>query len=280
MTWVDHEDYPCSIREHHEHPALGSTALRRLFTAEEPRKNTANLGNAVGWLAITERAQWDAPSAVVVQREDFRGRPEALKQWERDHPDVIGLTKAQMVEARELANALQAHPHIEALVGSLHVEHVKHEHTVIATHAQTGVVCKARPDFRVDGLRIDDIKITRESDPSDFARQVRQHWLHVQAALYHDIDCTRHGLTRLRDGYTIIAVSRATKRVAAFGLANWLDEGRKVLDAALRLAAYRAEGDAHVPTMWERPQQLPPPSRWDQELTKRIVRHVDRVIPR
>ena len=52
MTWVDHQDLECSIEEHHEHEALGSTALRQLYTAQEPTQASADMGNAVGWLAV------------------------------------------------------------------------------------------------------------------------------------------------------------------------------------------------------------------------------------
>ncbi len=270
--WVDHQDYPSTIRQHHAHEAVGSSALRRLLTDEQPSQENADLGNALGWLAVTPAAKWDAPSAEVVQRPDFRGRPQQLQHWLATNPEVIGLTKSNMKLARQMADALQASDAVKALVGS---QHVQHEHTVIARHERTGVLAKARPDWRVPGLRIDDLKMTKASDPTGLATSVRNCGYDVQQGLYHRIEADRYGLERLRDGANLIVVSRTTFKVGTFGLANWLARGERILERLLDLQALKMERQEPPLTMLEVPQQLPPPTRWDRTQEERIIAHVE-----
>lgn len=276
--WVDHEDRPCSIREHHAlTDVMGSSAIRQMFTGEQPSAESADMGNAVAWLVYTCPTEWDSESAVVIERPSFRGQPDKLRHWKATHPENIGLTKTKMLEARQMADAVQAHEFMRALIGC---GELQAEHTVIARDEETGILAKARPDFRLPGVRNDDLKISALAEPGDYVRAVRNYGYDVQGALYEGIDCDRYGLTELPEGYNLIVVSSKTLKVGVFGLKHWLPRGRRILRAGLRMRAHLLATGKPIPTMWEVPQQLPGPTRWDDTIERRMLSHADHVCSR
>ena len=124
------------------------------------------------------------------------------------------------------------------------------------------------------GLRTDDLKLTRDAEPSDFVTAFRRYGYHLQGALYHDIEASRYGLEILPDGHNLIVVSRTTGKVGFFGTEHWLPMGRQLLHGALRLRAKFERDGQPPPTMWEVAQQLPPPSHYDRLRAERMLEHV------
>lgn len=52
--------------------------------------------------------------------------------------------------------------------------------------ADTGVLCKCRPDWLIDGVAVIDVKSTQDASAAGFARSVANYEYHMQAAWYLD----------------------------------------------------------------------------------------------
>lgn len=271
--FIEHRDYPSTIREHHAHEALGSSALRRYLTDEQPKKGAANMGNAVGWLATTPQDQWEADDAHVVQRPNLQGYPGGIAGWEADNPSKLGLPKAEYAMAVAMATAVREHKTVRRLLES---PNLQIEHTVLAKHAETGVLCKARPDLRVPGVWIGDIKISRSATPLGFRYAVSDYGYDLQAALYHDIEASRFALERLRFPFDLIVVSREPPhKVGHYSMPDsWMERGRRMLGACLRLRQLHQKTGERPPVWWEQHQYLPGPSKRDREEDERVSKHV------
>jgi hypothetical protein len=277
--WIDHVDHPCTLDEHHAHEALGSSGLRRYLSDEQPTAKTGHLGSAVGWLATTPEARWSEPGALVVQRQNLNGYPGGVEGWRRDNPGVIGLPRAEYGLATAMATALQADPYLARLLAS---PSVQIEHTVLARHARTGVLAKARPDLRVPGVWLGDLKTTSSTDLIAFACQIGDYGYDAQAALYEAIEASRYGLPTLRCGYDLIVVSRdAPHRVAVVPIAGpWMERGRRMVELCCDLRRLHETTGDRPPLWWEgrlTAADVPPPSRNDREREKRIHEHVRRL---
>lgn len=276
--WIDHVDHPCTIEEHHAHEALGSSSLRRYLTDEQPTVKTGHLGSAVGWLATTPEARWGEPGAAVVERPNLQGYPGGIEGWRRDNPGVIGLPRKEYGLATAMATALQADPYLSTLLRS---PLVQVEHTVVARHARTGVLCKARPDLRLPGVWLGDLKITSASDLLGFAHKIGDYGYDAQAGLYEGIEASRYGLDHLRCGYDLIVVTRdAPHRVCVVPIAGpWLARGRRIVEHELDLRRLHKTTQVRPPLWWEgriAADDVPPPTRYDQERERRIREHVQR----
>jgi hypothetical protein len=178
-----------------------------------------------------------------------------------------------------MATQLQVDPYLSRLLAS---PSVQIEHTVIAKHARTGVLCKARPDLRVPGLWLGDLKITAAADPIAFAYKLGDYGYDVQAWLYSDIEASRFGLEHLRCGYDLIIVSRAPPhRVMVWPMtAPWLARGRRLTEDVLDLRHLHEQTGERPPMWWEGrldPNDVPPPSRNDRDREKRIHEHLQRL---
>ena len=278
--WVDHEDYPCTIEEHHALSHIpGSSALRRYLTDAQPTEKSGRMGNAVGWLATTPPELWSAetnPTAAVQLRPSMAGKPGGVAEWEAERPGVIGLTEAEWTLATGMATALREDDWLGRVLDALTIQV---EHTVLATHAPTGVRCKARPDLRIPGLWTGDLKITRETNPLRLRYAMTDFGYAAQSAMYHDIEASRHGLHELKHGHTLIVVSETSPHaVSRIPIdADWMTLGRRMLHAELALrAAHQQTGE--WPGKWsEGLQRLPPPTRDQRDLVRRIEDHVRRI---
>jgi PDDEXK-like domain of unknown function (DUF3799) len=277
QRWTEHTDHPCSITEHHAHEALGSSSLRRYLSDQQPTKKVGHLGNAVGWLATTPERLWHEPGAAVVQRPHLNGYPGGIAGWEAEHPGVIGLAAREYGMAVAMASSLREHPRLRRILTS---SAIQIEHTVLARHVETGVRCKSRPDLRLPGVWLSDLKITRSVDLVSFGHTVGDYGYDAQAWLYSDIEASRYGLERLTCGYDLIVVTEtAPHRVGVWSMPQtWLDRGRRLVEAALQLRRIHEETCERPPLWWERPQYIPDPSRTDRERERRISDHVDELL--
>ena len=275
-VWSEHEDYPCTITEHHAHEAQGSSSLSGyLRGGGQPAKTTADLGNAVGWLATTDESLWGTESAEVVQRPSFRGKPDGLKTWEQDHPDVIGLAKAEYAKATAMATALREDPYVGPFVTS---RSVQVEHTVLAKH-RSGVRCKARPDLRLPGVWLGDIKTTRRKDAVDFRYAVSDFGYDLQGAQYHDIEASRYDLECLAGGFELLVVqSDPPHYVSVYPLGpKWMARGRRLYEAAIAVRKIHEETGERPPLWWSGRAELPEPTAVDRLRERRMLEHVQRL---
>lgn len=273
--WVDHEELPESttIEEHHAHEALGSSRLRQYLTPDRPGPGTADMGNAVGWLAVASPTEWDDEGALVKLRPRFSGNAKGLEEWKAANPGVIGLTRKDYGMASAMATALQEHPRFRRIIAS---PHLRVERTTVARHSETGVMCKARPDLELPGVWQGDIKTTRARDLLTFAYSVSDYGYDMQAALYQSIAESLYGHP-MRSGYDLLAVSSTPPHpvfvVSICGA--WMMRGRRLLESALRYRQHHEETGMRPPMWWEGRQVLPPPSHRDKMREERICEHAN-----
>jgi hypothetical protein len=215
----------------------------------------------------------------VVERPNLQGYPGGIEGWKADNPGVIGLTRAEYGLAVAMATELRADPYLAGLLGR---PSVQIERTVLATHARTGVRCKARPDLRVPGLWLGDLKTTEAVDPIAFARKMGDYGYDAQAALYEGIEASRFGLDELAYGYDLIVVSkRPPHRIVIWPVRGaWLARGRRIVEACLDLRALHEQTGERPPLWWQgrmEPNDIPPPSRTDRDRERAVHDHVKRL---
>lgn len=115
-------------------------------------------------------------------------------------------------------------------------ENGKAEQSAFWTDRETGVLCKARPDWLRHGAVLD-VKSTDDASPSGFQRSVLKWRYHVQAAWYLD---GIHQATGVPPGAFIFCVfEKAPPYAAAFYYADndMLELGRREYRRCLRLYA-------------------------------------------
>lgn len=110
------------------------------------------------------------------------------------------------------------------------------ELSVLWTHGETGLACKARWDRYTPGLgggTIVDVKTTRNASLNDFERSLFTYGYHRQAAFYLD-SAAAHGMAA--EHYVIIAVEKeAPYEVAVYRLTEGaIDAGREQLQPLIR----------------------------------------------
>lgn len=104
-------------------------------------------------------------------------------EWELNNGHRTVLTPEQWEQLHNMRDAVMAHPAARALMTG--VAGVA-EHSVYWKDAETGVICRCRPDFwRKDGIIVD-VKTTEDASPEGFARSISNYRYHVQHAYYMD----------------------------------------------------------------------------------------------
>lgn len=136
---------------------------------DAPRKPTSAQRNAKN------------PSDATIQAVEW------WDNWERHAAGKMLLDPALLEDARRIVTAVQANPQAIRILESA----VGFEESIFAEEFETGVLCKCRPDIRVDG-GIYDLKTTRNAAARAFSYSCRSYRYHVQAAYYTD-------LCRIRD---------------------------------------------------------------------------------
>lgn len=129
-----------------------------------------------------------------------------------------------------IAEQVRQHPAARALFAS-----GKAEQSAFWTDAETGVLCKARPDWLMPGAVLD-VKSTEDASPDGFRRSIVSWRYHVQAAWYLD------GLTAIgHDARAFIFGAFEKKPPYAAGFyfadADMIDVGRREYRRCLRVYA-------------------------------------------
>ncbi len=166
------------------------------------------------------------PNAIEVQQ--------AKAEWRsKQRPDAIIVSDDELNNLIGMIESVLEHP-----VASGMLKHGKPECTLKWTDAETGIMCKARPDYIVDdqqgNLHLIDFKTTRDIRPGIFAADARRMNYGVQLAFYHDGLIAALG--RQPSTITLIAVEKeAPFECSVYPMADsWFEKGQEAYRHALR----------------------------------------------
>jgi hypothetical protein len=172
--------------EYHANPALSSSGARKLLPPScpaiyrwerdngQPHKPEFDFGHAAHMVVLGV-----GPELYVVGADDWRTK--AVKE-ERDEAYARGAvpllpTEFDVVQA--MAAALRAHPRASELFADGGVA----EQSLLWTDRDTGVACRARPDWMASD-RLVDYKTTTNVSPGHISRAVENFGYHQQADWY------------------------------------------------------------------------------------------------
>lgn len=213
----------------HKAPAL--YAYKKTTAHTETRSPAMRWGTLVH-LAVLEPHLLDAETVVApdVDKRTKAGR-DAWAELAASGREVI--TEAEAESLRDITAAVRSHPAAAALLAG----ETEIENSVYWEDAETGILCRARPDLiRCDGIVVD-LKTTMDAGQHDFSRAASNYRYHVQAAFYLD------GLKACGvevDSFAFIAVEKEAPYLVSVYAADdvFLAKGRQAYQADL--ATYKA----------------------------------------
>jgi hypothetical protein len=171
---------------YHRHPALSASGAKKLLPPScpaifyherihgRPPKREFDIGHAAHALVLGA-----GPELHVVGADNYRTK---AAQQERDAAYARGdvpLTPDEFDAAQQMAAVLRAHPRYDELFGE-----GTPEQSIFWTDPETGVACRARPDW-LNPRRVVDYKTTA-SDPSPeaCAKAIANFGYHIQEQFY------------------------------------------------------------------------------------------------
>ncbi len=242
----------CSMEEYHKAFAVGSTSLRTLINQspahylhnrENPTEPTPaqKLGTAIH-LAALEPHTFKANTLVEpvfegrTKKGEITTNPNATEvkdkrdKWYMENHGKHIVSQEQFDCVQGILNSLSKHKQASKLVAAGAAEE-----SYFWKDPETGIFCKARPDFLREGHIMVDIKSTRDASYHSFQKDIAEHGYHVQAAMY--LDGVSNVLGHHFDKFVIIAVEKeAPYAVQCFDLdANTIQEGRQQYYGALKI---------------------------------------------
>lgn len=151
----------------------------------------------------------------------FAGKVRRGREWEAfkadQADDAVIVNAKELAHATAIAAALHAHPIAAPLMFGADVIH---EREIL--WARDGRECSSRPDFRVPGAMIGDLKTCRSAQPERYTRDALWTYYHAQLRFYDFADAYETGRTpydpRTRKGDRIdlysVAIESAAPHVA------------------------------------------------------------------
>ncbi len=125
---------------------------------------------------------------------EFTGKVRRGKEWEAfkaDQPDdAVVVNAKELAHATAIAAALHAHPVAAPLMFGADVIH---EREIL--WARDGRECSSRPDFRIPGVMIGDLKTCRSAQPERYTRDALWTYYHAQLRFYDFADAYETGRT-------------------------------------------------------------------------------------
>jgi exodeoxyribonuclease VIII len=182
----------CSVEEYHAAAAIGSSGIRTiinrspahyLWDKEHPEESTPaqQFGTAIHQ-AILEPKRFQALATVEPVFSGAGSRAEREK-WHIQNSGKTILKQDQYDAIHGILNALRKNQTAYRLISEGHAEE-----SLFWKDPETGVQCKARPDFVREGRIVVDVKSTLNSSKDSFRKDIGNGY-HIQAALYLDA-CT------------------------------------------------------------------------------------------
>lgn len=229
----------CSLAEYHAAAAVGSSGLRTLinqspahflYERENPSHSTPsqNFGTAIHQ-AILEPKRFKE-MAVVEPVFSGTGSRNAREEWNLQNHGKTILKQEHYDAIQGILNAISKHPRASKLVAAGHAEE-----SLFWKDAETGVQCKARPDFVREGHIVVDVKSTIDASLHSFQKDFASYGYHIQAALY--LDACSEVLKGNYDTFIIIAIEKeAPHALNCFQIDQYsLQEGRELYQSALKV---------------------------------------------
>jgi len=207
---------------------------------KEPRKETPAMafGTAIH-TAILEPETYDARYTVMPDGLDRRtkiGKEQYeayILQSQTDGTTLIG--SGEHAKVMKVAEQARDHPLARRLL-----ETGKAEQSVYWTDPETGILCKARPDWLIDpnpNCAILDVKSTQDASPEGFMKSAFNYRYHVQAAWY--LDGLEAATGWKPDAFMFLALEKDAPFASAFYYASdaMIDVGRREYRKALNTYA-------------------------------------------
>ena len=166
--------------------ALRSAAHYKAWveTTDEHDTPTFAFGRAFH-AALLEPDRFAQAWAVQPDFGDLRTKAarESRDAWRSGHPNVACIPQEDMDRIHAMIAAVLVHPWARRAVRDGHSEV-----TVRWSDDTTGLPCKARADYYVDGKTpfVLDVKTTLDASPEAFARDIAKYGYHIQHAHYAD----------------------------------------------------------------------------------------------
>lgn len=148
--------------------------------------------------------------------------------WHLENHGKTKVSKEELDSVQAILNAISKHTSAAQLMSEGHAEE-----SLFWTDLETGIDCKARPDFIRQGHILVDIKSTEDCSPKSFYYDARNYGYHFQAAMY--LDAASAVFDTVFDTFIIIAVEKTPPyEVACFELEDpFIQEGRELFYSAL-----------------------------------------------
>lgn len=242
--------FKCTMAEYNAYPAARNTHLKILIdespahyleAIERPSDPTPAkvIGNAIHQ-AILEPKLFKEQLAVVPVFEGLTKKGELTTsmnceevreksiKWHMENHSKTIVSQDQMDAVKCILTNLSQHKRAAQLISDGHAEE-----SLFWNDPETGIQCKARPDFIREGHIIVDVKTTESAGPRQFFFDARKYGYHFQAAMY--LDAASAVYNQVFDTFIIIAVEKKPPyAVHCFKLTeSFLREGQELYYSAL-----------------------------------------------
>lgn len=246
-----------SETDYHLHPAIGSTQLKTILkslgrfryeqTKERRPTKAMNFGSAFHF-AVLEPKRF---KAEVVEMPTFSGKGmyAAKDEWLTENDGKLIISADEMTDCKEMLKSISKHP----IASSLLVGGVP-ELSYFWTDKETGIECKARPDYKRNAGALVDIKTTDDASLEGFSRSVLNYGYHLSASFY--LEGVNQVLGQQFEQFIIIAVEKEPPYALQcfevdFGT---LEKGRELFRRALNKLKVAKDSD-HFPNY---PEEITP----------------------
>jgi hypothetical protein len=238
-----------SNEAYHAGPGVSSSQLKAVgesmadYLWPRRKESTAMALGTAAHMAILEPDEFEARVIVSPQidKRTKAGKAEYAEFIERygagiESGEIMELTPAIFAQALQIRDAVHGHP----IAAKLFVDG-ESEVSAFWTDADTGILCKCRPDWlRHDGMEVS-LKTARRADLSGFMKDAYAYGYHISTAFYRD------GLDALDVAHqpTVHVVVETDdprpERVAVYVMDDlFIEKGRDAYREALRKIATQA----------------------------------------
>lgn len=215
--------FKCTIEEYNSYPAARNSELQVLIdespahyferVKNPPKTTEAKSFGSAFHQAILEPKLFREKLVVVpiFEGKTKDGRPttsanskevqELSAIWHMENQGKTKITQGQFDRIQAMLNSVSAHTRAAQLMSEGHSEE-----SLFWTDEETGVQCKARPDFIREGHILVDVKTTESCSEESFYFDARKMGYNFQAAMYLDAATAVFGHTF--DTFIIIAVEK------------------------------------------------------------------------
>lgn len=199
-----------SFEDYLKHQAVGSSSIRTLiqkspahylYERENPSESTpAQKFGQILHTALLEPKDY-IKNSVVMPEFSGSGSRAQKEQWLMENHGKIILSREQHNVVHGVLHSVINHPLASRLIAAGAAEE-----SIFWEDRESGMECKARPDFWKDNHIGVDIKSTSDASYSSFQKDIGNYMYHVQAAYY--LDGMSEVFNRRFDEFVIIAVEK------------------------------------------------------------------------